>query len=97
MRIYISGPMTGTEGYMERFANVEKVLRERNPDADIINPAKVLAPLPEGTSWGQYMDVALSVLRGCDAVFLLKGWEWSKGTQIERLYAKGCGMEVIEE
>lgn len=97
MKIYISGAMTGTDDYMERFAKAEKLLRERNPAADIINPTKVLAPLPEGTSWGQYMDIALNVLRGCDAVYMLTGWEKSTGAQMERLYAEGCGMAVAEE
>lgn len=65
MRIYISGAMTGISDYAERFERAEAYLRdEYGPEAEIINPARVLAPLPETTTWGQYMDVALNALRG---------------------------------
>ena len=49
MKIYISGAITGTDDYMERFVKAEKELTENGYSA--INPAKVNAQLPEDTSY----------------------------------------------
>ena len=52
MKIYISGAITGTDDYMERFAKAEKELTEQG--YSVINPAKVNAQLPEDTSYEEY-------------------------------------------
>lgn len=97
MRIYISGAMTGCADFRERFREAERYLRERYRDAEIINPAIPLGALPDSMEWNQYMDVSLSILRGCDTVYMLNGWGRSKGARIERLYAMGSGMTLIYE
>lgn len=48
-----------------------------------INPAKATAEMPAETSWEEYMGVALSLLATSDAIYLLKGWENSRGAKIE--------------
>ncbi len=58
-RVYISGQISGLEksDYMKRFADAEKVLSERG--YIVVNPAKVLAKLPEGNeAWGIYETIA---------------------------------------
>ena len=40
-RVYISGPITGIDDYMERFSNAEKELKEQG--LSVVNPAKVLS------------------------------------------------------
>ena len=49
MKIYISGAITGTDDYMERFEKAEKELAEKG--YSVVNPAKVNAQLPEDTSY----------------------------------------------
>ena len=39
MRIYISGPITNVLDYKEKFARAEQNLKEKYPDAEIINPS----------------------------------------------------------
>lgn len=85
MRIYISGPITGTKDYKERFARAEKALTEIG--YVVINPARVNAQLPEGTTHEEYMRTSLLMLDMCDAVFMLDGWQDSKGCNIEFKYA----------
>ena len=98
-KIYISGPISGTADWKERFERAEKELRvlysAGGEEIDVINPARI--EMPEGTTWQQYMDITLQMLRGCDEVYMLAGWRNSKGAQIERLYALGSGMEIMHE
>lgn len=85
MKIYISGPITGTVDYMERFARAEeKLAREGNV---VINPAKVNAGLPKTTTHKEYMEMAICMLSMCDAIFLMDGWANSAGCNEEVAYA----------
>ena len=99
MKIYISGPVTGVADYKGKFLCAEYQLLQRNwsPPVEIINPVRVLENIPADTPWGQFMDITLAVMRGCDAIYMLRGWENSRGAQIEKLYAEGCGMKVMYE
>ena len=58
--IYISGKITGTDDYLERFEAAENHLN--NSDIlDVINPAKVNSFLPE-LSYSQYIKMSLCML-----------------------------------
>ena len=58
----------------------------------VINPVKNL-----GFEYREYIDMGLCELMKCDAIYLLAGYEKSKGAQLERLYAQTVGMRIIEE
>lgn len=95
MKIYISGPITGKIGYMERFEEVEKKLMAAGLVP--INPAKVNGQLPEGLSHSEYMKTSLAMLDMCEAVYMLDGWQESKGCGIEFEYAYEHGIAVYFE
>lgn len=95
MRIYISGKVTGTTDYLTRFGNAEARLSQEG--YTVINPARVLDELPKDTTWRGYMLVALAMLLQADAVYMLSGWETSKGADIERLLAEYMGKEIMWE
>ena len=97
MKIYISGPITGTTDYMERFQKAEEFLKELSPDADVINPAKVSANLPESTGYEDYMKLSLCLLEMCDVIYMMKGWDDSKGALLEFQYAKAMGQGILYE
>ena len=90
MRVYISGAITGTEDYLDRFANAEKELKEHQ----VLNPAAVCARLPE-LEYEDYMTVAFTMLAMADAIYMLPGWQQSKGANREYGYAIGKGMKII--
>ena len=93
MTVYISGAITGTTDYEERFKTAGKQLRGH----DVINPAAISALLPKDMPWSAYMEVMLPLLKYCDAIYLLKGWHQSSGARIELEYAIKLGLDVMEE
>lgn len=81
MKIYISGPITGIEGYAEHFKNAEETLLAAGHE--VINPAKVNGELPKGTKHEEYMKMSFAMMDMCDTIFVLRGWKKSKGARME--------------
>lgn len=94
-RIYISGAITGTDNYMERFAKAEKELTEQG--YSVVNPSKVNAQLPEDTDYEDYMKMSFCMLDMCDGIYMLKGWKKSCGANRELGYAMASDMAIIYE
>lgn len=82
-RIYISGPITDNPDYKEDFARAEKWLWDNGYVP--ISPAKVNGEIPLEAEFthSDYMDVCMPILHKCDGIYLLKGWQDSKGALIE--------------
>lgn len=95
-KVYLSGPITGTPDYLSRFEKAEEVCK-RTPNVSVVNPAKVNACLPENTSYEEYMDMAFLMLKMCDTIYMMHGWEKSCGANREYGYALGAGMNIIFE
>ena len=95
MKVYISGAINGTDDYMERFAKAEKYLKELG--YSVVNPAKVNAQLPSDTDYDDYMKMSLCMLSMCEAIYLLRGFEESRGAKRELEFAKSEDMEIIYE
>lgn len=95
MKIYISGAITGTTDYMERFEKAEKELTEQG--YSVVNPAKVNAQLPEDTGYEEYMKMSFCMLDMCDSIYMLKGWKKSCGANREYGYALASDMIIICE
>lgn len=91
--IYISGPITGTSDYMERFEKAEKELIENG--YSVINPAKVNAMLPEDATWEEYIKVSLTLLSICTGVYMMPGWRESRGAVLEFMQARRNEMRSM--
>ena len=93
--IYISGKITGTDDYLQRFERAEKHLNNMNI-TDVMNPAKVNSYLPE-LSYSQYIKMSLCMLEMCDTVYMLKNWENSVGAKLEWEFAKANNYKIMYE
>lgn len=94
MKLYLSGAITGTDDYMDRFSMAEKSLEAEHT---IINLAKVNAQLPSDTNYEDYMKMSFCMLDMCDGIYLLKGWEKSCGSNRELGYAMAKGKIILRQ
>lgn len=99
MRIYISGPITGHDDYMKTFQAAEDRLREEGHE--VLNPARSINDLMQSIGWepsyNAILAMDLCMMRDCDAIYMLKGYESSNGTRTERAMAVKYGLELMYE
>ena len=98
MKVYISGAITGVKDYKKDFERgvyywFDKYVNYQN----IKNPVWFCRHLPQNSTWEQYMRVCVKELADCDKIYMLKGWENSRGATEEHRIAKMLGLEVIYE
>ena len=94
-KVYISGKISGTTDYLERFEKAEMELKSMG--WDVINPAKINSFLPTDTTWEEYMEIDYKLMDICDTIYMLKDWESSRGANAELEYAKKRKMNIIYE
>ena len=92
MLIYISGKMTNNENYYKEFEKAEQwlILKDYTP----INPARLKDTI-HGLTYEEYMKIDYKLIELCDGIFMIGGWQDSKGACAELSYAKSLGKKVI--
>jgi hypothetical protein len=89
MRIYISGPITGTADYEERFAEAASAIKADGHT--YVNPA-MLRRFISDINYDTCMAIDLEYLAKCDAICQLPGWVRSMGCKVEREAAIKHGL-----
>ncbi len=93
MKVYISGPISGLplETVYNNFTNAEIRLQEQG--YEVVNPLN--NGLPRESTWNEHMRADLKLLLDCDAIYMLNGWEYSKGASLEYDLAIDLGFKLI--
>ena len=91
-KIYISGPISGLplETVYNNFTNVEAQLLEQG--YEVVNPLN--NGLSTNATWEEHMRADLRLLLDCDAIYMLEGWEKSRGARIEYALAVDLKMDI---
>lgn len=91
-RIYVAGPMTGYK-YLNFPAFHAAAAALRAEGHHVENPAEINAD--PNAQWLDCMRMDIARLVTCDAVYMLPGWEASRGARLEHHIAAGLGLEVM--
>lgn len=94
MRIYLSGPITGTQDAEQRFAEAEARLRDEYFGAEIINPVRAAAAFPPLTH-DEYMIISFAMMDVCDSMYQMEGWKQSRGCNQEAGYAFAKRIPIL--
>lgn len=90
--VYLSGSITGNDNCNQDFGCAERFLSQMG--YAVINPVKVGKELPDLTH-EQYMQVCYRLIDIADIIFMVSGWQKSKGANAELSYAKSLGKKVM--
>ncbi|MDF8363317.1 MULTISPECIES: DUF4406 domain-containing protein [Achromobacter] len=91
-RVYLAGPMTGKADHnFPAFHAAAERLRAFG--LDVVNPAD--HGVVDGMGWADYMRWDIVKLAGCHSVYVLPGWEKSKGASLEVAIARALGMPLF--
>lgn len=90
MTVYISGQMTGIKDF--NAPAFEKAYFDlQNADHFPIMPASYI----DGKTYQEYLRDDLKLLLDCDGIYMLDGWQESKGAKIEHMVALACGIDEV--
>lgn len=94
-KVYISGAIAHYD-LDERRAAFDHAARYLS-----IKGYEPINPFENGISqeahWKEHMRVDIGLLLTCDYIYMLRGWELSKGAKLELDVASSCGIQVLFE
>lgn len=92
-KVYISGPITGMPSLNRAAFDDAAAMLRGGAWYGVVNPHD--NGLPIDAPWEQHMRADLALLLGCTAIYMLHGWERSRGARIEHALACDLGMTVL--
>ena len=92
MKVYISGAISGRniEDSKHQFSIASRYLISEG--YDVVNPFNLETAL----LYSLQMKIDIKALLECDAIYMLGGWQFSKGAKAEHDVAEICGMKIME-
>lgn len=93
IKIYIAGAITGhdLQERRETFMKWQKYFEDRG--YAVVNPMEL--PHNHDKTWESYMKECIVALVDCTTIFLIDGWEESKGAQLELDIAKKLDFIIV--
>ena len=92
-KVNISGAIAHHDIDERRAAFAAAACGIRNAGYTPVNPFE--NGLPQSADWRKHMRVDIGLLLQCDRIYMLRGWELSKGAKLELDVASSCGIQVI--
>lgn len=94
-KVYISGAIAHHD-LCERKAAFEHAARYLDLKGfEAVNP--FCNGLADDADWHEHMRADMRMLLDCDCIYMLQGWEHSKGAKLELDVASSCGIKVLLE
>lgn len=92
--VYISGKITGNDNYKSEFQEAENFLTELG--YIVINPAEIdeIVKCSE-LDRAEIMSICYRLVDISDAIFMIGGWQKSRGANEELSYARSLGKKVM--
>jgi nucleoside 2-deoxyribosyltransferase len=92
-KVYISGAISHHDlnDRKQTFRLAEMCLRSAGYEP--VNPFN--NKVDENENWRVHMRADIKLLMDCDFIFMLNGWEESKGAKLEFDVATSCGLGVL--
>lgn len=96
-KIYISGPISGLplDRVKENFRKAKTDLAVGyclGGEFEPVNPLN--NGLPTNATWEEHLRADLRLLLDCDAIYMLEGWEKSRGARIEYFLGVTIGLDI---
>ena len=97
MKIYIAGPISGTNDYSVRFGEAAAGILSKGHEP--VNPTDLamVIPLkgPNASTYSQTMTICKALLSACDAIYMMPGWQKSNGARQEHDEAVNKGLKFF--
>ena len=94
-KVYISGAIAHYDMAERKEAFSDAEMRLRSMGFNPVNPFK--NGLPDEAHWREHMRADIRLLLDCEFIYMLQGWELSKGAKLELDVASSCGIKVLFE
>jgi hypothetical protein len=91
-RIYIAGKMTGVKDLNFPLFHASAA-HLRSYGYTVINPAEINPD--HAMTWEDCMRSDIAALVTCNAIYMLPGWQTSKGATLEHHIAERLGLHII--
>jgi len=108
VKVYISGGIAGfdRDDRLEAFGEMEIAIQRLGHET--VNPFDCVpeeheGECPQGYAKGEghssacHLRADLMALLDCDAVFMMRNWELSRGARLEHSVAADCGLQIYYE
>jgi hypothetical protein len=104
MKYFISGAISryattpeGRKEVTDKFMGAEFDLITKQIATEVFNPIRLVDEFGWEEDWKVYMSACLMAIVNCDAIYMLRGWQLSKGAKLEHTIAEELGIKIVYE